>query len=347
MNEQAEEKKLPASDKKLREARKQGQVSQSRDLISGFTLAGSLLFLFSIWPYLWERLERLVETVGMSEGATAAETTAEAIGQSIFFLFAATVPLMTIIVVLTLVFGIIGTFGPVFSFEAVKPRFEHINPAQGLKKIASLRNAIEFIKSIVKVAMLAGVFVFVLMSCLRPLFMTPACGPSCMAPMTMSVLIPFGAAAAVAFIVIGLLDLPIQRWLFLRDMRMTRTEYRREHKDIEGDPLIRQELRRQRRESVTQQTRLGLENATLAIVSEDRMVALRYAKGETPVPIIVGKWQGDLASSVAAEARRLHVPLAHDPALIEPLFNSTKNGTYIGQELFSPVVRHLVRLGLV
>ncbi|TIV70119.1 MAG: translocation protein in type III secretion system, RhcU, partial [Mesorhizobium sp.] len=137
-----------------------------------------------------------------------------------------------------------------------------------------------------------------------------------------------------------------QRWLFLRDMRMTTTEYKREHKDLEGDPLIRHEQQRQRREAVLQPAKLGVKNAVIVFVSGDLAVALRYVKGETPVPAVVGKGQGRIAHEIMAQARQSGIPVVVDAAVAGSLFERVNTGTYIGEELFSPVVRHLVRHGL-
>jgi type III secretion protein U len=345
MTQEAEEKHLPASDKKLRDSRRKGQVSQSRDLISGFTLFAALAYLFFIWPTVSERLSQLVQTVTAS-GGSFEEIAMRAVRHAIALLFLVTAPLVGIVVVFTLLFGVIATHGPIFSFEPIKPQFDHINPAKGLKKIFSLRNAIEFAKGLAKVVFLACLFVAILLAWLQPLFDAPGCGESCIEPMIKAVLTPLGIAAALGFILIGLIDVPLQRWLFLRDMRMTRTEFKREHKDLEGDPLIRQELQRQRRDAVARPIRLGLKNAVLVFVSGDRMVALRYVRDETPVPVIVAKGQGRSCDGMIAEARRLGIPIVEDASLVEPLFENTGVGAYIGQELFSPVVRHLVRFGL-
>lgn len=345
MAEEAEEKQLPASDKKLRDARRKGQVSQSRDLIAGFTLLAALAYLFFIWPTVSEHLSELVQTVTASNGLFG-EISMRAIRHTIALMFLVTAPLAGIVTVFTLVFGVIATSGPVFSFEPVKPQFDHINPAKGLKKIVSLRNVIEFAKGLAKVVFLSCLFVAILLAWLQPLFDTPGCGETCVEPMIKSVLTPLGIAAALGFIVIGLIDVPLQRWLFRRDMRMTRTEFKREHKDLEGDPLIRQELQRQRREAVARPLRLGLKNAVLVFVAGDRMVALRYVSNETPVPVVVAKGQGRIADGMIGEARRLAIPVVEDAALVEPLFERTGVGAYIGEDLFSPVVRHLVRHGL-
>ncbi len=345
MVEEAEEKKLPASEKKLRDARRKGQVSQSRDLVTGFTLLAALAYLYFIWPTVSEHLSELVQTVTASSGSFQ-QISLRAIRHSFSLLLLVTAPLVGIVVVLTVAFGMIGTFGPVLSFEPLKPQFDHINPVKGLQKIFSLRNVVEFVKGVAKVSLLAGVFAFILMAWLQPLFDTPGCGPTCIEPMVKAVLLPLGTAAALAFVVIGILDVPLQRWLFLRDMRMTTTEYKREHKDLEGDPMIRHEQQRQRREAVMQPAKLGVKNAVIVFAAGDRAVALRYVKGETPVPTVVGKGQGRMADDILAQARAEGIPVVEDPAVTEPLFETSNTGTYIGQEMFSPVVRHLIRHGL-
>ncbi|TKB36036.1 MAG: EscU/YscU/HrcU family type III secretion system export apparatus switch protein, partial [Mesorhizobium sp.] len=206
-------------------------------------------YLYFAWPMLVEHLSELVQTVTVP-GGSFGEVSLRAIRHSFSLLMLATLPLVGIVVVLTVAFGMLGTFGPVFSFEPLKPQFDHINPVKGLQKILSLRNVIEFTKGLAKVVLLASLFVFILAAWLQPLFDAPGCGQSCLEPIIKAVLTPLGIAAALAFVVIGVIDVPIQRWLFLRDMRMTTTEYKREHKDLEGDPLIRHEQQRQRREAV-------------------------------------------------------------------------------------------------
>lgn len=175
----------------------------------------------------------LVQTVTASDGSFQ-RISLRAIRHSFSLLMLVTAPLVGIVVVLTIAFGMIGTFGPVLSFEPLKPQFDHINPVKGLQKMFSLRNVVEFLKGVAKLFLLAGVFAFILMAWLQPLFDTPACGPTCIEPIVKAVLLPLGTAAALAFVVIGILDVPLQRWLFLRDMRMTTAEYKREHKDLEG-----------------------------------------------------------------------------------------------------------------
>ena len=345
MTQDSEEKQLPASPKKLREARRKGQVSHSRDLISGFTFCAACSFLLVTWPTILEHISQLVQVITSLDGSFD-KIRYRALNHVANIIFLVTVPLVGIVVVIAILFGVIATGGPVFSFEPIKPKFDHVNPVKGFERIASLRNVIEFIKGLTKVIILAGVFVAILLMFLQPLFDTPGCGETCVEPMVTGILARVGIAAALAFIIIGLIDVPIQRWLYLRDMRMTKTEFKRERKDMEGDPHIRQQLRRDRREIVEEAVKRGVENASIVFAGTDCLVALRYVGDETPVPIVVEKSRGASARLLSAKARTLGIPIVEDDGACETLFRLTRMGASIGPQTFATVIPHLIRLGL-
>ena len=84
----------------------------------------------------------------------------------------------------------------------------------------------------------------VLRGYIPPLFQTPSCGEGCLGQMVISTLQPLAVTAVIAFVVIGILDMPLQRHLFLKEMRMSLTEKKKEMKELEGNPLIKAERRR-------------------------------------------------------------------------------------------------------
>jgi type III secretion protein U len=242
--------------------------------------------------------------------------------------------------------GIASTFGPVFSFEPVKPKFDHINPAQGLKRIVSMRNAVEFIKTAVKVAVLGTGFFLIMRSEIEPLFETPICGEQCLAAAAVTAAKPLVGTAAVAFLAIGLLDLLVQRQLFLRDMRMTRTESKREVKDLEGDPLIRGQRRRVRQQLAGVNIRVGIRHAVIAIMHADQVVGLRYRSGETPVPVVVCKADGVAGAAMLAEARERGIPVVDNAAFVAALAARHAVGEMIVPELFQAAAETLVAAGI-
>jgi type III secretion protein U len=128
-------------------------------------------------------------------------------------------------------------------------------------------------------------------------------------------------------------------------MRMTRTESKRELKDLEGDPLIRGERRRMRRQLTTQWVRVGLREAVVAVFHDDRLVGLRYRPGETPIPVVVCKGSGAAGTAMLAEARQIGVPIVDNGALVAALAARHAVGDTIVPDLFKAVADVLVAVG--
>jgi type III secretion protein U len=346
MKEESEQKSLPASEKKLRDARRKGQVSRSRDFVGGAVLSVIFGYLLLAWPMLRDQLRQLIEIISVSATQPFDQTLTPTLRFAVDIFMTISLTTVVFVTVAAVVAGMAATLGPVFSFEPVKPKFDNISPTQGLKRIASLRNVVEFAKSTLKVAILAAAFWIVLRASIQLLFEIPVCGMNCLAAVTMTALRPLVATAVVAFVAIGLLDLLVQRRLFLRDMRMTRTESKREHKDLEGDPLIRRERRRMQGQFATRRVRVGLRNAVVAVTHEKLIVGLRYRVGETAVPIVVAKGRGDAGVRMCAEARRLGIPIVENAAFVSALAERHVVGDMVADDLFQMAAEALVAAGV-
>jgi len=344
-NDESEEKTLPASQKKLADARKKGQTSNSKDLVSGFTMLAATIYLLYQWPMMRDRLVQLVDVVSTSTERPFAEAWQGAVYGAIDVLVMTTVPLLVVVLAVVVVMGMAATGGPLFSFESVKLKLDHISPMAGAKRIFSSRNVIEFVKSLAKVVVLTVAFWSVLRGFIPPLFQIPTCGEACLGQMVVSTLQPLAITAVIAFVVIGVLDLPLQRHLFLKEMRMSLTEMKKEMKELEGNPLIKAERRRLQFMLMGPQVRKGVRYAAVVIANEDRVVGLRYDREEVPVPLIVSKGRGEAGDNMVAEARRLGIPVVEDASLVDLLIGQAI-GDRIPAESFTDVARLLIRLGI-
>jgi type III secretion protein U len=345
LKEETEQKTLPASSKKLRDARRKGQVSRSRDIVAGVTLVVSVGYLLMAWTGVRDRILWLMEIVSAAPADPFARTSERAAALVVEILLATFLPLIALILLAGLVAGAIGTLGPVLSFDLVKPRFDHINPAKGFKRIFSGRTVIELFKSVAKVIVLAAAFWLVLSGSLQPLFETPVCGTICLRMMVIATAKPLAATAALGFLAIGIVDIVLQHRLFLHEMRMTRTEQKRERKELEGDPLIRGERQRITRQLITGPMRLGLRHAVVLVAGDDDIVGMRYVVGETPAPVVVSKTRGEACAAARGEAQHLGIPIVEDAALTVALARHGI-GDFVRQEIYHPVAQILVRLGL-
>jgi type III secretion protein U len=344
-NDESEEKNLPASQKKLKDARRKGQTSNSKDLVSGFTMLAAVLYLLYQWPMIRDRLVELIDVVSTATERPFTEAMQGAVYGAVEVLLMTTVPLLVVVFAVAVVMGMAATGGPVFSFESVKLQFDHISPMKGAKRIFSTKNVIEFGKSLAKVVVLTAAFWTVLRGFIGPLFQTPSCGEGCLGQMVVSTLQPLAVTAVIAFVIIGVLDMPLQRHLFLREMRMSLTEKKREFKEQDGNPLIKAQRRRLQSMFAKKKVRKGVRHAAFVVAQEDRVVGLLYHREEAPVPLICSKGRGQAGDEMVAEARRLGIPVVEDASLVDLLIGHAI-GKSIPQDAFTDVARLLVRFGI-
>lgn len=339
---QSEEKNQPATEKKLRDGRKKGQTSQSRDLISGFGLLAMTAYLLFTWSRIRDHIIEFMNLLSRLLAQPFDIAVRLALPTALDILWFYVVQAVFVLIFIIIIAGIMGTHGPIFSFDPLKPNFDHINPAKGLTRIFAMKNAVEFGKSFLKMLILGTVFFMVLRVSLRPLFHIPNCGEHCLAPMLLSSLYPIAAVAVFSFIVLGFLDMPLQRWLFLRDMRMTKTEQKRERKDIEGDPLIMGERKKERQRGGKKTTRFGLSASSVVIVGDEQLIGLLYHPDTAPLPVVVAKSREERAREMRAEAGELDIPVVYDEGLSRTITERHKLGDYLHQEFFAPVAQILV-----
>ncbi|KXF75034.1 translocation protein in type III secretion system, RhcU [Paramesorhizobium deserti] len=346
MNETSEEKTLPASEKKIRDARKKGQVLHSPDLVSGINILCCTVFLAFFIPRLEISARSMLDEASHIYDRPFAEVWHRLSTISAEGVLNTIIPMLAITVAASILTNIAITKGFVFSFKPVEPDFDRINPASGLKRLFSVKSIVEFGKSLFKILMLATAFVVVFRAGIQALFESPACAGTCTRPTFMAMLRPLIIAAVIVFLVVGLCDVFLQRWLFRRDMRMTRTESKREQKDMEGDPLLRRERLRQRRELTG--ARIGLQHASLLIGEPDELlVGVRYLRGETPVPIIVCRAAGDAARTMLRQASEQGTPFSRDGDLARKIAAGASVGEPIPESCFQRTANSLVAANLI
>ncbi|UTV41870.1 EscU/YscU/HrcU family type III secretion system export apparatus switch protein (plasmid) [Ensifer adhaerens] len=345
MSETSEEKTLPASEKKIRDARQKGQVLHSPDMVSGIVVLFSTLFLLYTAPNLQVKIGLLLGEAAHIYDRPFADVWYRLSTIAANALWTTVLPILGITAVAILATNVAITKGFVFSVKPIQPDFTRINPASGLKRIVSLKSVVDFGKSLFKIVALSIAFVVVFYAGLGSLFQSPTCGFTCVQATSLSMLKATAFIAIAAFIVMGVVDVFLQRWLFMREMRMTRSESKREHKDTDGDPLIRQERRKLARLFGTSGT--GPASAVLMIGEERSLsVGIRYVRGETPVPIVVCRAIGQAASSMSAQARSRGIPFLADAELAAEL-SKTPVGAPVPDRLFQAVANGLVANGLI
>ncbi|MET2832519.1 EscU/YscU/HrcU family type III secretion system export apparatus switch protein [Mesorhizobium shangrilense] len=344
MSDTSEEKTHAATPKKLSEARKKGQIPRSADFVRAAATCAGLGYLWLRGSVIQDKcheallltdnLQNLPFNIAVRQALVLLiELTLETVG-----------PLLGTLVAAVILAGLIANGGFVFSLEPMKFNFEKIDPFQGLKRMASARSAVEVGKTLFKVLVLSTTFLLFLLGTWKTMVYLPVCGMGCVGFVftEAKLLIAIGAGA---LLVGGLIDLLLQRALFQREMRMTKTEVTRELKEQQGTPELKHERRRLRNEAAGEPP-LGVHRATLVFRGRAILVGLRYVRGETGVPVLVCRGEGEVASQMSEEAQALRLKIVDDHALAHQLIRTAKLGNAVPMQYFEPVAKALFAAGL-
>lgn len=346
-NDETEEKTLPPSRKKLRDARGKGQVAHSRDVTSAMSLTGVVSFLLLGSGSITAAALSMFATagdVGAGDFATGLRAELASIEHAAL---SSVIPVLVLCPLLVVVTALVTMQGIPFSVDPLIPRAEKINPAEGFKRLFKLRSLVELAKSLVRMLLIVVLTVGVLAVGLNALVLMPSCGMGCMPDELRALGLPWLAAILLIFLTTGAADVGLQRWLFLRDQKMGPSEAKRERKDMEGDPHLRRERRRVMREAVRLAGGLGLRRATMIVHDADTLVVgVRYKMNEMPAPVVVCRAQGPRAASMLANAREGRLPSAEDAELAAGLYR-VPPGHGIPERLFRPMALALARAGVV
>jgi type III secretion protein U len=338
----SEEKTLPASQKKLREARKKGQVARSKDLNSATALIGGAGVLILGGGGMLAAMTAMLDQAGEAAAGDFNLGLAKISGAIETAFLHSILPVALIVPIAVVLTSIVVLQGVPFAVDPVTPKFERINPAEGLKKLFAMRALMELVKSIVKAIAIGAVLALLLIRGINPLVLAPSCGTGCVGSVFHDLAIPLLTAAALIFLVAGLADVGLQRWLFMRDQKMSVSEAKRERKDMDGDPILKQERRRLMNEA-RRVGAMGMRRATAAITDGRSMtIGLRFKAGETPVPIVVCRGRNARAGALQDEATGLDLPVIEDAEVAE-LLAGTMPGQFIPQPSFRAVAVALAR----
>lgn len=341
-DDSSEEKSLPASQRKLRKAREKGQVVTSREAVMSMTGIAGLGYVYAMRGPIGERLALLftLEPAGTQGFAEAMESKVAILWQLGLEIVA---PLFGIVIAVSILGGLLVSGGPVFATESLKPTFDKVNPASGFKKVLGRRALMSFLMNVIRLTVLLGAFGLILVMAWGAMLRAPICGLGCAAESMDVVLLPLVAGGIAIMLVAAGFDYLVQRSEFLREQKMTLTEFKREIKDMQGDPHIKSQQRRDRRDMVQNPTGAG--QATLVVRGRAGLaVGLRYREGETPAPLVVAK-----AKSAEAARRLLAASKAHaeaDDGLAEILAGTEVGGFVTDDETIMRLAPMLQRAGV-
>jgi type III secretion protein U len=339
------EKTQKPTQRRLREARKKGEVARSRELTSlpGFVAAWVCLWLGA--GYAWKHLTRIAEhAILAADPATdvAPDVAIERwVPQQIQGLAVEMawllLPLFGVSIACIVLIGGLQTRGMI-SWVPVTPKFERINPAQGLRKLVSSRNLFELGKMLLKTALLLGMLFYCVSASLDVLLHSVYTPAGDLLRVVATLAWRLMGWAALIYAVGAVLDYAHQRYEFMKQQKMSIEEVRRDRRETEGDPRIKARRRSIWRETAFSSPMSSLSAASVVVVNPTHVsVALYYARGETPLPRVIAKGLDAAALEIRTRAKRYGVPVLEDPPLARRLFREVELDHYINEDMIDGV----------
>ena len=346
MADEEQNKSEEATPFKLARAREKGSVARGLDLGFFATLAAFLLFLTIAGSATAARLSAMMRS-NFSDIAQASDPASAAalVGQDAWLALSILVLFGLTLLVITIPVEIFQLRGLIFSAQPLKPDFSRLNPAKGFKRLFSVRTLKEALKSVFKLAVYIGITVLAVNIAIGEGTLDLS-GARDFGGLLQSASMRLVALFAAAALIIAVIDQIIVRREFAKQMRMSRSELTREHKEREGEPRIKAKRKQLHGEFIKQTQGIGqLAGSDMLIVNPEHFaVALAYDPASMSAPTVRGKARNRLALEMRRQAIRLNIPVIADPPLARALFKSRKAGEQIGPDHYRDVARHYSEL---
>ncbi|MCP5306237.1 MAG: type III secretion system export apparatus subunit SctU [Chromatiaceae bacterium] len=335
------EKTEQPTPKKLRDARKKGQVASSKEISSAALILSMLALLWGMSDMYMDMLREMILLPTEYLGAEFRFALHQVL-HGVFSIAAKLVIPVILLVIVVSVLSHVFQYGLLFALQSLKPDINKLNPMQGVKKIVSLKNLVEFAKSVFKILFLSILLFLVIRSALPDLVKITRCGLGCIPVVLGALLKILVINAAFVFIIIAAADFVFQKFLFIKKMKMTKEEVKREYKEMEGDPFIKGKRRQLHQEMLAESVVHSVKHSSVVITNPTRIaIALDYREGETPLPIVRAKGENLIAKRIIEIAREEGIPVMENVPLARALHEQTRVDQYIPPDLIEAVAEVL------
>lgn len=331
---------------KLQRARKKGSVARGMDLGFLVVLAFFLLYIWIAGDSLGEQLTRASrEAIVTAPDVVGGPTELVALTGHVFGAMLQPLGLFALsLFAAVLLFELLQT-GIVFSAQPLKADFSRLNPAKGLKRIFSKRMLIETFKNVLKFAVYVGITWLVLRRELDNVSASVADAAS-LAQALFRATLRLLACFALAALFFAAIDQLIVRKEFSKNMRMSRRELRREVRDREGEPRLKQKRKQLHAEFVAaSQSLRNVKDADVVVTNPSHYaVALRYDSEAMAAPIVVSRGANALAQRIKRLAFRHGVITIEDKPLARALYRSCALDAPVPESVYREVAALYLRL---
>lgn len=343
------EKTEPATEKKLKDAREEGQVAKSKELEN----AVGLLILFVVLKYWSSSMgyqfmenfsfvyNKIPELIKMVDGQVVPKVFTTLISQMLLRVLQIMIPVLLLGVISAFVIDVAQVkWRP--TTKPLRPKGSKLNPIKGFKKIFSKDKLVELLKSAIKLVMLWYLAYSTLKDSMKSLFLLYDMTLISAIKLFGNVAIDLGMKISAFLLVLGCADYLYQKWKFSEDMKMTKQEIKDEWKNAEGDPKIKGKQRQRMQEASRRRMMQSVPQADVVITNPTHFaVAIKYEPEVAEAPYVLAKGEDFLAAKIKEEARTHNIEIVENKPLARMLYYNVELGAQIPPELYQAVAEIL------
>lgn len=339
-----ESKTEEATPRKLSEARKKGDVARSPDVGSTLSLLGAAAVLLTLGGgFAAQMAGQMIPFIASPhtmldalDGGAGVEIAGRALWAAAPFLGA-----LALAVLLGGVGGNVAqTGGLIVSAEKLKPDFKKLSPLSGFHRIFGPDGLAQFLKTFIKLVVLAAICWFTIKPHLVGLETLAGASPAAILPLVRDLCLTLAVSAIAFMAVTAGADYLWQRFRFAKRMRMTKEEVKEDFKHSEGDPHVKARLRQIRMQRSRKRMIQNVPKATVVVTNPTHYsVALRYEPGQDAAPVCVAKGVDRLALRIREVAAEHGVPTVENVPLARALYAAVDVDETIPREHFEAAAK--------
>lgn len=339
------EKTEKATPKKRREARKKGQVFQSREisvtLVLLFAFISLRVFGGNIYQQLAEFMKKVFTEYPQIEDLYMPDILVRVFIDGILVFFRAVGPIL----LTALITGLIISYAQVgflFTLETLKPNFNRINPISGMKRLFSLKGLVELLKAVLKVTFIGWVTYSYLNGKAQAVISLMDMDVLSAAKFIAVTSIDLAVRICLVLVVIGGFDYAYQWWEYEKEMKMTKQEVKEEYKQVEGNPEIKAKIKQKQRQISMRRMMQEVPKADVVITNPTHFAcALKYDPQKSAAPVLIAKGQDYTAQRIKEIARESKVEIVENKPLARAIYDTVDIGQAIPPELYQAVAEVL------
>jgi flagellar biosynthetic protein FlhB len=329
--------------KRLEDARRKGQIAQSRDLTQAAALGAAIAATMGSAAHIaGEIIALMARALGDAARPSPAHA-ARILDDGLSTALLAPLPVLVAVAAAGALVAFLQTRG-VFTMDPLAPKLERISPAAGFRRLFAVKSLVEIGKALLKITLVLVIGLAILRRYLPDLVRTPEARPGAALDLAAFVAARLAWTVAAVFAGIAVLDALYQRWLHHKELRMTKQEVKDEHKQMEGDPQHRAQRQRAHREIANEAMIADVRRAKVVIVNPEHIaIALDYdedSDDERAAPRVIAKGEEALARRIIEVAREAGVPVIRNVPLAQAL-SRVELGEEIPEELYETVAEVL------